>query len=208
MTIALQRLTGVRPVQKSVDPLELDRAATPLARPKIRVLRGLAQAGLMIAVLAGGVVAMNRVIASAPERTARPFTPPVITVQAVMAEIGRHTPRVSAFGEIVAARSVELRPAVAGEIMSVSERLRVGDQVEAGTVIATIDAFEYEGALVEARANLQQTEAAIREIDARIAAERDQMAAAEEQLQLARDDLTRAEGLNGAVTARQMTSGG
>ncbi|MCU0831234.1 MAG: HlyD family efflux transporter periplasmic adaptor subunit [Rhizobiaceae bacterium] len=198
-------------MQKQLDPRDMQNAVpldagTATPRPRASVLRGIAQAGLMLAVLAAGVIGMNRLIASAPERAARPFTPPVITVEAVDAVAGTHVPKIAAFGEIVAARTVDLRPAVAGEILTVSPNLRAGDRVQEGEILASIDRFEYEGALVEARANLAQTEAAIVEIEARIAAERDQLATAEDQLRLAADDVARAEGLrrNGSLTERQL----
>jgi multidrug efflux pump subunit AcrA (membrane-fusion protein) len=196
-------------MQKQVDPRDVVNAEPLVRAPHgraSRVLRGIAQAVLMLVVLAAGVVGMNRIIASAPERAARPFSPPVITIEAVDAVAGTHTPRIAAFGEVTAARAVDLRSAVAGEILSVSPNLRAGDRVAAGEILATIDRFEYEGALVEARANLAQTQAAIIEIEARIAAERDQLAAAEDQLRLAADDVARAEDLRrgGSMTDRQL----
>lgn len=166
-------------MQKAVDPSTLANASR-LKPGRGGLFRGVAQAVLMIAVLAGGVAGMNRIVASAPERTPRPFSAPVLTVSAVTPMPENATPAIDVFGEVVAARAVDLRPAVAGEVLSVSPNLKVGDTVQAGAEIARIDAFEYEGALVEARANLAQTSSAIVEIEARIAAERDQLAAAEE----------------------------
>lgn len=164
------------------------------------------QFALMLAALAAGYVGMEQMTAARPDRPPRVFQPTIYAVEAVTATLQDNRPTIALFGEVQAPRNVDIRPQVAGEIVSVHPDLRVGQRVEAGTVIAEIDRFDYEGALAEAEANLAQAEGALAENAARIAAEREQLAGAEEQLELARNDLERARSLSerGAATAQQL----
>lgn len=192
---------------KSVEP---DTGTiTDTARPAGRwrgVGRGALQFLLMIAVLTGSVIAMNRLIETRPEKSGRPAFRTVYPIEAQTVELADQRPSINVFGQVVAARSVELRSLVAGEIIAVNDDAKAGARVEEGALLVEIDPFNYQGALVEARSNLEQTEAAISEIEARLVAERDQKAASEEQLELARSDLQRATSLrkSGSITQKQL----
>jgi RND family efflux transporter MFP subunit len=174
--------------------------------PGRSVARAVFQVALMFAILAGSAWGMNKLLDARPERVGRPQFTAAIPIEAVTAAPAVERPRIHLFGQIEAARSVELRPAVAGEVMSVSPSLRAGSRVEKGEMLFTIDRFNYEGQLTEARANLAQTEAAIAQARARIAAEQEQLAFADSQLQLAKADLARARQLaeSGALTTKQV----
>ena len=161
---------------------------------------------LAVAIIAGGVFAMQQLIAGRPEVPQRPPVErqiPVVT-QTVMAAV--HSPTISVFGEVVVGRSVDLRALVGGEITAVHPDLEAGRRIEAGEALVEIDRFAYEGALVEARANLAEAEARRAEFEARLALERDQLVRAEEQVVLAERDLERAEQLasTGALTDRDV----
>ena len=177
------------------------RAAVP-----VRFLRAAVQFLLMLAILAGAYVAMERLLASKPVHTARPQVSAAVPVEAAAAIPGDQRPAIRLYGEIAAARSVDIRPAVAGEIVSVTPGLQAGQRVEEDQILFSIDRFNYQGQLTEARANLAQTEAAIAQGSARIAAEREQLEFAQSQLELARADLERAGQLSksGALTAKQV----
>lgn len=155
-------------------------------------IRAIIQIALMIAVIAAAIVAMNRLIAAKPERTGRPQFEVVLPVQAAKVELADQRPLVRLFGEIAAARSVEIRASVAGEVMSVNPDLSAGSFVEQGEELFTIDRFEFESALAEAEADLKKTDATIAENDATIALEKTQLAFAQNQLEFARSDLERA----------------
>lgn len=132
----------------------------------------------------------------------RPET--VYAVSAADVAVGENRATLRAFGEIVAAEAAELRVASPGEVVDMAENLAVGERVSAGTALVTIDPFEYEGALREARAQLAEAVARLDEADARIAMEESALRRAEEQLELAARDLERAEELvrSGNITDR------
>lgn len=165
--------------------------------------RAFLQIALMVAVIAGAIVAMDRLIAAKPERTGRPQFEVILPVQAAKVELADQRPMVRLFGEIAAARSVDIRASVAGEVMSVNPDLSAGRFVEQGEELFTIDRFDFEAAVAEAEADLKQTDAAIAENDATIALEKTQLAFAQNQLEFARSDLERAKSLRQGGTLTQ-----
>ncbi|MEM9104079.1 MAG: efflux RND transporter periplasmic adaptor subunit [Pseudomonadota bacterium] len=174
--------------------------------PVLRGGRALLQVVLMLAVLGGSYVAMNRIIDSKPVREPRPFRPNVYSVETVTVTAQANRPTLLLYGEVQAARLVDLRPLVSGEIIAVSPELRAGAHIKAGDVLLEIDEFYYQGALAEARANLAQARATLLETEARMVAEAEQLRSVEYQLQLADADLKRAESLveSGTVTTKQV----
>lgn len=166
------------------------------------VLQGI----LMVAILAAAFMATKRMLADKPEARKRPAFKTVYTVETVTANPVDYQPSFVSYGQTVAARSVELRSLVSGEIVAVNPRLRAGARVAKGDVLLEIDRFEYEGALSEARANLVEAKARIIENEAQVSLEQGKLRGAEEQLQLAQDDLARVEDLakRGTSTQREV----
>lgn len=161
---------------------------------------------LMVAVLAGAYTLMDRLVSSREEPTKRPFREATFTVETLEANQTAHRPSILVYGQVETARDVELRPLVSGEIVDINERLTAGMRVEQGELLVSIDPFNYEGAIREAKANLMQVQASVREIDARLASENDQLTSAQDQLELARADLERAQSLarSGTLTNKQV----
>ncbi len=182
-----------------------DRRARPV-KARRPFLRPLLQFALMALVLGGAWVAMDRLAASKRERTPRAFTPLVYTVETTTAERADNRPDIRLYGQVDTGRNVDLRTAVAGDVVEIHPDLVAGLRVAKDTVLLRIDPFAYEGAVVEARANLASTRAAIAEIDARLASEREQLEAADAQLELGRADLERALSLagSGALTDKEV----
>lgn len=174
--------------------------AAATGEPRRGIWRAVAQFALMALVLAGGWVAMERLAASRPERTPRAFTPTVYVVETATAVRAGNRPSIRLYGQVDTSRSIDLRAAVGGEVIETHPDLVAGRRVAQGAVLLRIDPFAYEGALIEARANLAAVRAAIVEIEARLASERDQLAAADQQLALANADLERALSLAGSGT--------
>ncbi|SOE18083.1 RND family efflux transporter MFP subunit [Hoeflea halophila] len=176
------------------------------ASVRSRFLRPLVQFALMALVLAGAWVAMERLVASKKERTPRAFTPLVYTVETATAERADNRPDIRLYGQVETGRDVDLRVAVSGDVVEIHPDLDAGRRVTRGSLLLRVDPFAYEGALVEARANLASTRAAIAEIDARLASEREQLEAADVQLELGRADLERALSLSqtGALTDKEV----
>ncbi len=153
------------------------------------------QAILMVAVLAGAYMIANRMIAGKPEVKKRPPFKSFYTIQTVPAVQQDNQPVFVSYGQTVAARSVELRALVSGEIVGISPQLRGGARVNVGDELVTIDRFNYTGALAEARANYQEALARITENRAQIELENSRLVSTQEQLVIAENDLARAEQL-------------
>jgi RND family efflux transporter MFP subunit len=168
--------------------------------PHRGLLRPIAQIALMALVLAGGWTGMQYLANSRVDPVRKPFTPLVYTVDTTSAALTDNRPVIRLYGQVDTGRSVELRAAVSGDVVEIHPDLVAGRRVTEGTVLLRIDPFLYEGALVEARANLASARAAISEMDARLASEREQLQAAQAQLELARSDLNRALSLAGSGT--------
>ncbi len=201
-------LKSIHDETEAEPPLADDDIDRPVEDPS-RFSRGgrvVLQTILMLAVLGASYGVMNRLIDTQPERAARNFRPTAYTVESVIVDARSNRPQLRLFGEVQAARSVELRPLVNGEIVAVNPSLNAGSTVAQGDVLIEIDPFNYRGALAEARANLAQARATLVETEARITAERDQLTAAEMQLTLAESDLRRAESLvsSGTLTEKQV----
>lgn len=175
-------------------------------RPRRAFWRPVAQFVLMSLVLAGGWAAMQYLANSKVERKPRPFTPLVYAVDAASVLRADNRPEIRLYGQVEAGRAVDLRAAVGGDVIEIHPELAAGRRVEKGAVLLRIDPFAYEGALLEARANLASVRAAITEIDARLTAEREQLLASDEQLELARSDLERALALaaSGTLTGKEV----
>jgi multidrug efflux system membrane fusion protein len=168
--------------------------------------RASVQAFVMVAVLAAGIAGMQSLIRTKPVLPARPPLPTVYSVETVIAKAGDFRPVYTAYGEVVAGRTVELRSLVAGEVLAVSPLLKAGAAVPKGEALVTIDRFNYEGALDEARANLAEAQAKLSESRTRIALEETRLSRAREQLELSARDLERIRSLRetGAATEKQL----
>lgn len=176
------------------------------AGPASPLLRGLAQFALMALVLAGAFFLTNWLVTTRPEVIGRPVFPTVYTVDTMIAEKADHQPLIRVYGEVLAARSVDLRSLVAGEVIAVSDNLKTGGTVKKGETLLEIDAFEYEGALREARANKAETEARLDEANALLRLERARLERLAEQAVFARNDVERIRQLRerGAATEKQV----
>jgi RND family efflux transporter MFP subunit len=186
--------------------MDADAAEQTAARPGRGFFRPVAQIALMALVLAGGWAGMEYLAASRVVQKPKPFTPLVYTVHTTHVARADNRPMIRLYGQVDTGRSVDLRAAVSGDVVEIHPDLAAGRRVSGGTVLLRIDPFLYEGAVVEARANLSSVRAAISEIDARLASEREQLQAAEAQLALAQADLDRARKLagSGALTDKQV----
>ncbi|MEL6435376.1 MAG: HlyD family efflux transporter periplasmic adaptor subunit [Pseudomonadota bacterium] len=189
------------------DELSTERTApAPKRSVVVSTARALIQLVLMVGVLAGAYTVMERMIAAQPERGARPSFNRSIPVDSLAATLSEHRPTLNLFGEVVAGRTIDIRPASAGKVISVHPDLAVGNRIEVGETLFSIDPFDLEVAVAEARADLAQTNASIVEIRARIASETIQMEIAREQFAFAQSDLERAQVLrdNGTLNAKQV----
>ena len=160
-----------------------------------KTLLAILQAILMIAILIGSYFIAKRMIDGKEEAKKRPAFKTVYTVNTVTAEQADNQPKFISYGQTVAARTVELRSLVSGEIVKINENLRGGASVSKGDPLVEINDFDYKGMLSEAKSNLAEAKARIVENEAQISLERSKLVAAEEQLKFAQTDLARAEKL-------------
>lgn len=186
----------------TVEEPQATRATSPLWVAGKTVI----SAVLAIAIVAGAVTVMQRLIDSRPEVPQRPAVERQVPVLTQTAQVATHSPTIRVFGEVVAGRLVDLRALVAGEITGVHPNLEAGRRIDAGAPLVEIDRFSYEGAVVEAEANLAEARASRAESEARSGLERDQLARAVEQVDLAERDLARASQLveRGQLTERDL----
>ena len=138
---------------------------------------------LPLLALGGAVLAAGYLQATKPElERARPAERewPIAAATVWIADI---QPDITAFGEVVVRRDVELRALVAGQVIEVGADLADGGTVRAGDLLVRIDPFEYKAAVREAEAGLAEAKAGLAEAEAELDAE--EAALAEERTQLA-----------------------
>mgnify|MGYP000050089645 CR=1 FL=1 len=163
------------------------------------------KAAIPLAVLGAAVYGFQYLSASKPEVPRRPAAERAWTVRTLTAEPAVYRPQIVSYGTLVAGRQVALRALVAGEVVAVGAGLREGGTVDAGDPLVEVDSFNYEGAVVEARANLEEVRAKLTESQARLTMETSALASAREQLEIARRDLERAETLSGTGSMTAQT---
>lgn len=169
------------------------------------IARGVIQVILAAVILFGAFKGSEYLIATKPEGPKRPPREQVYTVNMATVELADHQPTFTVYGNTVAADTVDLRVLVSGEIVDLHPELQAGKSVKAGEVLVRVDSFEYEGALTEARANLQEAQAGLSEIEAKIAYEEAAIKRARGQLEIAERDLQRSRDLLGRGSGTQKT---
>lgn len=173
-------------------------------RIALRLLHGLAQVALPVAVLAGAVAVYSYMKATRPEVTRRAPREAIFTVRSVPVRFQTVTPSLKLYGTTIAGRQVDLRSLVAGRVTETGPSLRDGGEVKNGETLIRIDPFDFEMRLQESRAQLTEAVAKLAEMKASLSSEESNLAFAKEQLTLGRTDLERATPLakRGAVSAR------
>ena len=170
-----------------------------MARRRFRTLKiALPLLTLVCAVLAVGYLQATRpeIERKGPQERARPIA--AATVQ--LADV---QPAISAYGEVVAERDVELRALVAGPVVAVGESFVNGGTVRAGDLLVEIDPFEYRAAVTEAEASLAEARAERAETEAELGAEQAGLVEERTQLALAERELARRQDLLAKGTAAQ-----
>jgi len=108
---------------------------------------------VIVATAVGGAVVMIR---SAESAEREPATVPPPLVEHVEAVAAPARPRLSGTGVVEPAREATLSPQLSGRIEYLSPSLRVGGRVEEGEVLLRIDPRDYEIAVRQQRATVQQ----------------------------------------------------
>ena len=151
---------------------------------------------LPVVLLAAGAVGAWHLTATRPTLEPAPSTEKVWPVDAIEVHFADVRPSIHLFGTIHAAREVQLRALVPGQVVDVHPNLVEGGTIRAGESILTIDEFEYHSALQESEAVLAEAEALLVGLEASQLAEMRAMQHDQEILALLERDLERAEQLS------------
>lgn len=113
---------------------------------------------LVLAILGGGALAANKIIAMRQEPEKKPPVVERPLVQVVEAKPASVQLKVRAEGVVTPRTESQVVPEVSGRVIRVSESLVSGGFFEEGETLLEIDAREYELAVVRARAAVAQSE--------------------------------------------------
>ena len=141
-------------------------------------------------------------INSRPQARPNPVSERARPVKLIPALYERAQSELLIYGEVVAGREAELRAMVAGRLVQVAPILREGAYVAANTLLAIVDPFEYEIAVREQGANLDEARAVRRELESELANQRQLLSLVDEQIALRTRDRERA----ARLVARGQTS--
>jgi multidrug efflux pump subunit AcrA (membrane-fusion protein) len=147
--------------------------------------------GLFLAALTLGLLTLAglQILGAVRERGAAQGGPPaaeerVASVRVMTVTAGDVVPVISAYGEIRARRSLEIRSPRAGRVVWTAQELSTGGRVSAGTPLLRLDQSEARAALDLALADLGSRKADRDNALGTLALARDELAAAEQQLAL------------------------
>ncbi|SEP79748.1 efflux RND transporter periplasmic adaptor subunit [Thalassovita taeanensis] len=108
----------------------------------------------------------------------------VFAVTVVQAEPQTLSPVLTAFGQVQSRRTLEIRAAVAGTVIELSQDFEEGSRVEAGQVLARIDPANAQSALDRAKNDQLDAEAETRDAARALELARDELSATQEQAEL------------------------
>jgi RND family efflux transporter MFP subunit len=130
-------------------------------------ITGLFLLGAAVALM---LFAAQLVVSAVQERLAqepreRPARERVFAVNVVTAELATVVPELEAFGRIKSRRTLELRAAVPGRIVWLSDNFQEGGRVKAGDVLAEIDKADAQAALARAEASMMEAQSTLRDAE-------------------------------------------
>lgn len=151
-----------------------------------RSLVGVFLASATLALLAYAAFLVNGAVQTrmGAEQRVPPARERVFAVNLVMAEAGTQTPVLETFGEVQSRRTLELRAATAGRVISLSEGFENGGAVVQGQILLRIDPADAESSLDRVRADISDAEAEARDAKKAVLLARDEQAAAQDQADL------------------------
>ena len=199
----------MNPRDAEIVPAESGALTEGARRQPRRRLRRLRRTVLPLLVLGAAMAAFGAMMAT---RTAiMPEAPGerVWAVEAVSVALETTRPRIPLFGQVVAGRSVDLRPLVAGRIAAVGPGFREGGYVPEGALLVAVDPFDFETARALRTAELAEAGAGLREVEADLAGAREQLKEDGRQLALLRREAERRRQLRerGAISQKAVDDG-
>lgn len=146
--------------EMSPDPQD---STAPVAAPIGRGRGFWRRMPLPLLVIAAGIFVFSLLMASKPETKPSDRKERVWSVAARTVSYDIYEPRIEVFGELRAKREVRLRALVSGEVVSTDANFEDGARVSKGSLLMTIDPFNYQTRLDEAKAQLKGAEALLTE---------------------------------------------
>ena len=149
-------------------------------------ITGLFLLGAAVALM---LFAAQLVVSAVQERLAeepreRPARERIFAVNVVTAELATVVPELEAFGRIESRRTLELRAAVPGRIVWLSENFQEGGRVQAGDVLAEIDKADAQAALARAEASMMEAQATLRDAERALTLAQDELETTKAQADL------------------------
>lgn len=111
--------------------------------PSQRMARGIFRILLPMVVLAGGVAVAFWLMETSPQARPRPQVHNATLVSVTSVDYGPQQTVISGMGTVTAARQVELKPQVSGEIIELNRNLVPGGHFRRGETLLTIDPTDY-----------------------------------------------------------------
>lgn len=178
------------------------------AKPKKRfgIISVIVRILIAIGIVAGAVFVSKGMIENKPEPVEREEFERSFTVSVIDFELGTYTPSVTAYGEIVAAQTLNIRAPAAGDVIFVADNLRAGGLLNAGQVLIKVDPFDYELSLSDAKTASADAKSSHSEAEEQLRIQRLNVDYAQNSLELGQADLTRAQALfdRGSLTSQQL----
>ncbi|MGH1412672.1 MAG: efflux RND transporter periplasmic adaptor subunit [Pelagimonas sp.] len=156
-------------------------------------LTGLFLVSMALGLLAyAGIMVRDAVQAYLDEEPrSRPARERVFAVNMVPVEFGPVVPELSAFGEIHSRRTLELRAAAGGALLSLDPVFVEGGRVEAGQLLAQVDPAHAQSTLDRAESDVLDAQAEQRDATRALDIAKDELKAAQEQVGLREQALKR-----------------
>ncbi len=148
----------------------------------VRILRIL----LPVVVLAAGVFIVLWMMETKPQAKPRPQARNAALVEVQRVEYGPQRTQVDAMGTVVAARQVELKPQVSGEILTLSDNLVPGGYFRTGETLLRIDPTDY-------RLTVRQLASEVAQIESDLQLEQGNQLIAQKEYELLGQPVTEAE---------------
>ncbi|WP_171175702.1 efflux RND transporter periplasmic adaptor subunit [Ruegeria sp. HKCCD8929] len=119
----------------------------------------------------------------------------IFTVNVQTAELRTVTPYLEAFGEVQSRRRLELRAAIGGRVVALSEDFEEGGAVTAGEVLVELDPADAQSALDRAKSDLLDAQVEERDAERSLLLAQDELKAARDQSELRERALKRQQDL-------------
>lgn len=159
-----------------------------------------------LGILAGIGLAAFQLVQSRPDAITRQPRERTFTVTVAEPSFDTFNVTFRAFGEVIAGRDIAIRAQVQGEVIEVSPKLDIGNVINQGELMLAVDSFDYDGALLDARAALADANLSLAEAQENLKLTLSKLVTAKTSLAIAQKDLERALSLNasGSLTDKDV----